>query len=60
MQMLKVVLPPTHPPTAVILQAQTHFRKAEKLFSLGASTGAASPNGSADPTINRTRIERRI
>lgn len=42
------------------LQAETHFRKAEKLLSLGAGT-SASRNGCGHPSIPlRTGIERRL
>lgn len=63
MQILKVVLspPPLH---SLLLQAETHFRKAEKLLSLGAGTGTSSSpspgsGAAAVAAIIRTGIERR-
>lgn len=54
--------PPLH---SLLLQAETHFRKAEKLLSLGAGTGTSSSSPSpgsgatAVAAIIRTGIERR-
>lgn len=56
MQILKVVL------LLLLLQAETHFRKAEKLLSLGAGTRTSnSPSGGGAPAVAaiiRTGIER--
>lgn len=53
MQILKVVL------LLLLLQAETHFRKAEKLLSLGAGTSSRRGGGAtAVAAIIRTGIER--